>query len=269
MKLKTIVVDGKTYAVLDDKGQPIYVHDDGKEVGYDVPGAVKKIGELNNEARTHREAKEAAELKLKGFEGIEDVEAAKKAIETVANLGAGELKTAAQVEEIKAQAKKAAEEQVLAAKKGLEEANAKLQKDNADLRGGWDNEKIGTAFSNSKYVKEKTLLPSNAAHKIFGDQFKVEEGKIVGYGPDGKQLYSVENPGSIAGFDEALSLMVDKYPDRAEILRAPGGGSGGRQNGAGDNNQNGGKTISRREFDGLQPAARMEKMQQGFQVTDT
>ena len=42
-------------------------------------------------------------------------EAARKAIETVANLDAGKLLTAGKVEEIKAAAKKTAEEQVAAA----------------------------------------------------------------------------------------------------------------------------------------------------------
>ena len=35
MKLKTIEVDGKTYAeVVDNK--PVYLHDDSKEVGFDA-----------------------------------------------------------------------------------------------------------------------------------------------------------------------------------------------------------------------------------------
>ena len=36
MKLKTQTIDGKTYAEVDAQGLPVYVHDDGKEVGFDA-----------------------------------------------------------------------------------------------------------------------------------------------------------------------------------------------------------------------------------------
>jgi hypothetical protein len=268
MKIKTIVVEGKNYAVLDDKGLPVYVHDDGKEVSHDAEAAVRKIGELNAEARDHRVAKEAAETKLKTFEGIEDPEAAKSALEKVASLTAGELKTAAQVEEIKAAAKKAAEENMAAARKQLDETVATLQKENQTLRSGWDGEKIGTAFSNSKFVKEKTLLPAHAAQKIFGDSFKVEEGMLVAYDAKGGKIYSREKPGELAPFDEAVAQLLDEYPDRADILRAPGGGSGARQTGANQHLNNGDKVISRKEFDGLDAGTKMSKMKEGFKVAD-
>jgi hypothetical protein len=45
------------------------VHDDGKEVAFDAPATVAKIGQLNGEAKGHRERAEAAESKLKAFEG--------------------------------------------------------------------------------------------------------------------------------------------------------------------------------------------------------
>ena len=83
MKLKTLEVDGKTYAEVQD-GKPVYVEDDGKEVAFDAPGTRNTISRLNAEAKSHREAKEAAEKALKGFEGIEDPAAAIKALETVA-----------------------------------------------------------------------------------------------------------------------------------------------------------------------------------------
>ena len=37
-----------------DTGLPVYVHDDGKEIGFDAPLATKKITELNGEAKNHR-----------------------------------------------------------------------------------------------------------------------------------------------------------------------------------------------------------------------
>ncbi|QPN34811.1 hypothetical protein I5592_17485 [Acinetobacter baumannii] len=79
MKLKTVTIDGKVYAEVDGD-KPIYIHDDGKEMPHDAPHSVATIARLNNEAKTQREAKEAAEKALKAFEGIEDPAAAKKGI---------------------------------------------------------------------------------------------------------------------------------------------------------------------------------------------
>ncbi len=42
MKLKTVEVNGKSYAEVDSSGLPVYVHDDG-EVGFDAVQAVGKI----------------------------------------------------------------------------------------------------------------------------------------------------------------------------------------------------------------------------------
>ena len=81
MRLK---LDEQNHAVLQD-GKPVYVHEDGKEVPFDAAQAVGKIASLNAEAKQHREAKEAAEAKLKAFDGL-DADKAKKALETVANL---------------------------------------------------------------------------------------------------------------------------------------------------------------------------------------
>ena len=68
MKLKTVEINGKQYAEIDTAGLPVYVHDDGKEIGFDAPLATKKITELNGEAKNHRLAKEAAEEKLAKFD---------------------------------------------------------------------------------------------------------------------------------------------------------------------------------------------------------
>ena len=57
MKLK---FDEQGHVVVQD-GKPVYVHDDGKEVPFDAPQALAKIGSLNAEAKQHREAKDAAE----------------------------------------------------------------------------------------------------------------------------------------------------------------------------------------------------------------
>lgn len=46
MKLKTVEINGKQYAEIDTAGLPVYVHDDGKEIGFDAPLATKKLQSL-------------------------------------------------------------------------------------------------------------------------------------------------------------------------------------------------------------------------------
>lgn len=262
MKLKTVTIDGQVYAVVED-GKPIYTHDDGKDIPHDAAQSVAKIRELNNEAKTHREAKEAAEGALKAFEGIEDAAAAREALEKIKNLSSGELKTAAQVEEIKAAAKKSAEDQVADLRKNLESQIVNLRDENGKLRNGWDSEKIGVSFSSSKFVTENMSQPGPVAQKIFGENFKVEDGRIVGY-LNGQKIYAREVPGELAGFDEALSVMVDAYPFRDSLIRGSGGGSGGGRGHDGGN----GNEMTRSQFEKLPPMARAEAMQKGVTLVD-
>lgn len=100
MKLKTVLFDGVSYAVLDAAGLPVYVHDDNKEVGFDAPSASSRITALNAESAGRRTELAEAQAQLKKFEGIEDPEKAKAAVATVANLAAGDLVQAGKVDEI-------------------------------------------------------------------------------------------------------------------------------------------------------------------------
>lgn len=251
MKVKTVEVNGVTYAELQD-GKPVYVHDDGKEVAFDAVTTVATIGRLNSEAKGHREAKEAAEGKLKAFEGIGDAEAARKALETVANLDSGQLMTAGKVDEIKKAAVKAAEEQVAAAQKAANERVKELEDKHAKVTHELYSEKVGGAFSRSKFVKEKVNPPPGMLQDSFGKHFKVEDGKTVGYDASGNKIYSRAKPGEIADFDEALEMLIDASPYRDQILLgANQRGSGARESGTGGVS---GKTMKRSEFEAL-PAA--------------
>jgi hypothetical protein len=87
MKLK---LDDKGAVVVQD-GKPVYVLPDGREIAHDAEATVATISRLNGEAKSHREAKEAAEAKLKPFEGIDDPEAARAALNTVKNIKDGDL----------------------------------------------------------------------------------------------------------------------------------------------------------------------------------
>ena len=208
MKLK---IDEQNHAVLQD-GKPVYVHDDGKEVPYDVPQMVTKIGSLNAEAKQQREAKEAVEAKLKSFDGL-DADKAKKALETVANLDAKKLIDAGEVEKVKAEMAKAYETK-------LSEAQAETDK----VR----------EFARSKFIAEKIAVPADMVQAVFAKHFSVsEDGKLQAKDALGNPIYSRVNVGSLADFDEALETLVSSYPNKDSILK------GNQSNGSGANGVNG------------------------------
>ena len=252
MKLK---LDDQGHAVLAD-GMPVYTHEDGKDSPFDAPGALQAIKARNAEAKQHRERAETLAGQLKSFEGLDDPDAARKALQTVANLDSKKLVDAGQIEQVKAEISKAYEAK-------LSTATEQASKLEQQLHG----EIVGGSFARSKYIADKLVLPSDLAQAAFGSRFKVEDGKLKAFDADGQPIFSRKNPGAAAEFDEAIEILVDAYPRKDSILRgtqasgsgAPSGNSGG----------GGGKTITRAQFEQLSASDRMAKMGEGVKVVDS
>lgn len=251
MKLK---LDAQGNVVLQD-GKPVYVKDDGTEVAFDAVGTVATIARINAEAKSHRERAEAAETALKGFEGITDPAAAIKALATVKNLNDKQLVDAGEVERVKAEAIKAVEEKYAPTVKRVGELEQQLH-----------GEVIGGAFARSKMIADKFAIPADMVQARFGQHFKMESGKMVATDANGNKIFSPARPGELADFDEALGVLVEQYPYKANILKgaqASGGGASGGQGG-----QGGGKrTLTRAQFDAL-PAADKAKAAAEATITD-
>jgi len=233
MKLKTLEIEGKTYAEVSD-GKPIYVGDDGKETAFDAPHTAGTIARVQSEAKAHREAKEKAESALKAFEGISDPTAAVKALDTVANLDDKKLVDAGEVERVKEAAIKAATDQF---KPTIDDLQSKLDEANTALH----EEKIGGSFSRSAFVKDEMIIPADLVQSQFGKHFSIVEGAMVAKDSNGNEIYSKERPGERANFDEALSIIVDGYSHKDSILKgdqangsAADQNSGAKPNGSAD-----------------------------------
>lgn len=223
MKIKTVEIEGKSYAVLSEQGLPVYVHDDGKEVGFDAVQAVSKIGQLNAEAKGHREAKEQAETSLKAFEGL-DASKAKQALQTVQNLDAKKLVDAGEIEKVKT-------ELTEALKQTYEPQLKQLTTERDQVQNQLHQELIGGGFARSKFIQDNIAIPTDMIQATFGNNFKIEDGKVVGYDANGQKLYSRTRPGEIAGFDEALETLVGGYQYKDSILKgnqSSGGGFSGQ-----------------------------------------
>lgn len=214
MKLK---LDDQGHAVLQD-GKPVYVKDDGTDVAFDAPGTVATIGRLNAEAKAHRERAEAAEGKLKGFDGIDDPEAARKALHTVSNLDAKKLVDSGEIDKVRAEVGKSYQ-----AKLDAETAKAQA------LTNQLYSEMVGGAFARSKFVAEKLAIPPDLVQARFGGAFGIENGKVVAKDAQGNVIFSRANPGEPAGFDEALDTLVNAYPHKDSILKGTGASGGGAQ----------------------------------------
>ncbi|PRC92667.1 DUF6651 domain-containing protein [Solimicrobium silvestre] len=262
MKIK---LDDKGNVVVQD-GKVVYVYDDGKEVAFDAVSTVAKINGLNGEAKAHRERAEAAETKLKSFEGIADPEIARKALETIKNIDDKKLVDAGKVEEVRAAAVKAYEDKLVAANQTHAEQMAKLHVDLERANGDLHSEKIGGSFNRSKLITEKFAIPADLVQARFGSAFKIEEGKIVAKDNAGNKIFSRSRPGDLADFDEALEILVDQYPYKDQILK----GSGATGSGATGGNQgaSGKKTIPRSQFDAMDAGSRATAMRDGATVTD-
>lgn len=218
MKLK---LDANGNAVLQD-GKPVYVKDDGSEVAFDVLGTTQTITRLNAEAKSHRERAELAEGKLKVFDGIEDPKKALEALGIVANLDQKKLVDAGEIEKVKGEISKAFQAQ-------LDTATTRAQQLEAQLYA----EKVGGAFARSKVIAEKLAIPPDMVEARFGKAFSIEDGRIVAKDANGNKLYSASNPGELAGFDEALGMLVEQYPYKDQILKGTGASGSGAAGNAG------------------------------------
>lgn len=240
MKLQ---IDTDGHAVVQD-GKPVFVADDGKTVAFDYVATLATIARLNGEARTHRERAEAAEASAKLFDGIEDADAARKALATVRNLDDKKLVDAGEVDRVKAEAIKAVEDRY---KPMIEERDG--------LKVALFNEKIGGSFSRSKFIADKMAIPPDLAQSHFGGAFSVEDGQVVAKDTTGNRIFSRARPGELANFDEALESLVGAYAHRDSILKGTGASGGGSSSSGGA--VNGKRTVTRAVFDAMDPAAKM------------
>lgn len=227
MKLKLDAQGNVVTKEVNGQKMPVYVHDDGREIEFDAPGAMTKIATLNGEARQHRTDKEAAETKLAAFEGIDDPKAAKAAIETVKAFNGKQALTAAEIETL-------VKERVTGAVQTVEDKYKPIVENEGKLKDQLYNERIGGSFARSKFIADKLAVPAGMIQATFGKQFTVDAtGRIVAKDANGKEILSKARPGELADFDEALESIVGGYEHKAAILKGTGASGGGSHGGGG------------------------------------
>lgn len=90
---------------------------------------------------------------------------------------------------------------------------------------------LGRSFSESEFIKEKSVLPPSIARTQFLSHFEYEDGKVVGYDKpksESERTKLVDGTGKPLSFDDALSRIYEKHPDSKHLIRStqkPGAGS--------------------------------------------
>ena len=205
---------------LDEENNPIRVDAEGKEYPFgdsNLDGTLSKLEKLNRDEAGYRKTAEQLKQKLKPLEDIEDVETwrseADKAMKTMQNLKDKDLVDANEVENLKKQLSESYEKKIQEKDQALQEKDSLVY-----------NLMVSQNFAKSQAL-ENTVLPPDVAEAYFGKHFKIEDGQVVGYLGNDK-IYSKQNPGQLATFDEALTEIIDQYPMKDRILKGPAGGSG-------------------------------------------
>jgi hypothetical protein len=231
--------DGKelTVGVLGPGGNPIY-EIEGKEVEQDLSILRADLTRANGEAAERRIKIKELESQFEPFRDF-DLEKAKIALDTVANLDDKKLIDAKQVETMKSQW----EASFLQNKSASDSAyESKI----AELTGNLDAERsnikkmlIQRVFSDSKFLEGTTFDKlRDAAFMMFGSRFEVEQGdngdyRVVAKNPDGTQILSVARPGQAATMDEAMETIITTHPQKDYILKGTLASGSGSQGGAG------------------------------------
>lgn len=216
-----------------EDNNPVWIYEGGKDEGKEAPvDFTKTLGTIKNltaESIERKNKLKEANTKLEPYEaaGIEDFEEFVKTAganaKTVANLSDKEVLDAGEVDKIKQSANEVWDKKVEALKKAHVTELAERENKLADKDAAIRNMVIKSAFDTSTFLQEKTVLPAEIAYNTFGHSFKVKEkdGKPIGYAVDesGDRLMSLRNPGEYAQPDEAIEILVDKYPQRDAILK--------------------------------------------------
>lgn len=228
--------EGKEIEVclLGPSGMPLCMPEKGTEpTEFDIPRAMETIEKGSGERDTLRADLEGAK-KVVASVGDLDLEKARAALATMGSLDQKKLDMAAELERVRKEAKDAVETQLTAERTTSAAALARL-------RNQLYEEKLGNVFANSKFVKDKLILPAPIAKATFGANLQYDaDGKVVGGGGfhmaedgsmvpyhNGQKIPSIKNPGNAADPDEAIEMMLRDYPFKNDILRGTGAGGSG------------------------------------------
>jgi hypothetical protein len=89
------------------------------------------------------------------------------------------------------------------------------------------DEMIGGRFGGSKFISEKMAIPAEYASARFGQNFKIEDGKVVAYDGQGNKVSSAPSPASwlasMKRWNSGRAIPAER--PHPQSVRQQGGGS--------------------------------------------
>lgn len=252
---------GEDQKPLYQDGKFVLVLDDGAETTFDALGAYSTFGTIRDERDKAKGRADAAEAALKTF-GATD-EDRKKLLEKAKladSIDAKKLIDAGKVEELVA-------DRLKDATKAWQEKESALTAKVAEKEAAVRRHLISGRFSSSKAL-EGTVLTPDLAEAKFGHLFDVDGDEPVAYrdAKKAEKLYSRSEPAKVAGFDEALSILISSDPNYGSWKKGTGSTGSGAP-GSGGNAGNA-KLMERGQFFALPPAEQMAFTKSGGKVAD-
>lgn len=201
-------------------GNPL-IKKDGKEYEINAIGAQEKIDKLVSESNERR--KKSGKYKTK----LEETEKERDELKTKYDSLDSDVKK--QIEKVEAGVNSRWEEK----QKSWEDEKLKFNEKMFELE-------VGSKFPTSK-ILQKTILTPAIAKSYYSKNFINKDGEIVGVDNNGNVIYSKQNPGKKANFEEVLEALIDNDPDKDNILKAGSsdGGGGFNSDNGGNDDQNG------------------------------
>jgi len=251
MEYKTILNDEEKVVgiAVNEKGLPIMLSEDGTETGIDAIHLLAKVPALQEEAKGHRLNAKTIQDELdvfkEKFSGIEDPTKALEALTKMQDIDGQKLIDANDAETLRKQLQDAHDKELVTLKGAYEAKTGEYDGIISTMQSDLFDALVLQKFNSSPWFSgetPKTNLFPEVAKDHFGKYFKVEKdstGKstVIGYHMDGEssgqKIFSMERPGELAGFNEAISIIIDRHPQKELILKAShGGGAGGSDGGS-------------------------------------
>ena len=189
---------------MDNEGKPIWINDDKSEIGVDYGRVYNSVITNMNENKTRREANEA--LTIKNLELTTEL---------------------AKLKDVKPNDKTDNKELQVHFENKLTQMKETFDSELIKKQNELEGLLVGNKFASSKFIKDKTILPSDLFQLKFGNRFEVVNGQVQAVGADGNALMSKKSIGELAGFEEAIELIVDNYEYRDQILKGTTQSGGG------------------------------------------
>lgn len=234
-------------------------------------GDVKKVSDRAAVLEKERDGLKSQYDSIAGlFNGTDPEEwvtKAKAAMETVEGLEAGDLADADTLRRTKEEVARGYEDKI---KRSTAQYETQIRKLQEDLKTSNDRrlEKLReSTFAGSKFVSKLTA-PAHMVESTFGKHFFEDEtGELRARDANGDVLMSPTDPVNPASFEEAIMILVDKYPHKESLF--PGrGGSGSGTPPHSSSASSGSKTVTREKFTAATPERRHEMWKEGYEVVD-